>query len=59
MKYPSSTPIPGQWELTFGITVGVHGMVGKSNFVSFPGSIHYKICKPRKTMSSAGNSTAS
>lgn len=27
----------------FGITVGVHRMVGKSNFVSFPCSIHYKI----------------
>ena len=27
----------------FGITVGVYRMVCKSNFVAFPGSIHYKI----------------
>lgn len=37
--------LPSYWELTFGITVGVHRMVCKSNFVSFPGSIHYKIYK--------------
>jgi len=30
-------------EFHAGVTIGVNGMVSKSNFVAFPGRIHYEI----------------
>lgn len=48
-----SLDLPGWEQLTFGIAIGVHGVVGKADFVSLASGVDDKICRKAKEENSA------
>lgn len=50
-----SLDVPGWAQLTFGIAIGVHGVVGKADFVSLASGVNDKICRKAKEEISAAS----